>query len=86
MSGNCDEVLRFILPKTEKENFLYYVIDKKRSIINDIAAEMNYDLSYNMDVEGFVSKLQIEYGELYDFMESLYDLIFINDTCCYGII
>ncbi|MGM9970231.1 MAG: metallophosphoesterase [Anaeroplasma sp.] len=79
MAGNCDEVFRFILPKTEKENFLYYAVEKKHSIINDIAAEMNYELSYDMDVDDFISKLQLEYSELYDFMDSLDDIIFIND-------
>ena len=37
MSGNCDEVFRFILPEDAKDNFLYYANIKKHSIINDIA-------------------------------------------------
>ena len=54
MAGNCDEVLRFILPKEDKEKFLYYANIKKRSIINDIAAKENYKLSMDMNVDDFI--------------------------------
>ena len=37
MSGNCDEVLRFIIPKEQEDRFLYYTNIKKHSILNDIA-------------------------------------------------
>ena len=33
MAGNCDEVFRFILPPVEEKKFLYYALDKKKSVI-----------------------------------------------------
>ena len=80
MSGNCDEVLRFIIPKEQEDRFLYYTNIKKHSILNDIAEEMNYKLSNDMNVADFVSKVQKNYSELYEFMDSLDDIIIINDT------
>lgn len=80
MAGNCDEVLRFILPDEAKYKFLYYANVKKHSIINDMAHEMNYKLSMDMDVRDFVSKIYKQYQDLYQFMDSLDDVIFINDS------
>jgi protein phosphatase len=79
MSGNCDEVFRFILPEDAKDNFLYYANIKKHSIINDIAEEQNYKLSMDMDVSDFVNMVQEKYSMFYDFMDSLADVIIIND-------
>ena len=52
---------------------------KKHSIINDIAEEQNYKLSMDMDVADFVNMLQEKYSDLYDFMDSLYDVCIINE-------
>lgn len=79
MAGNCDEVLRFILPRDQRDKFLYYANVKKHSIINDMAQEMNIEVSMNMDVEEFVSKIQVKYKDLYDFVDRLDDVIIIND-------
>ena len=79
MAGNCDEVLRFILPEEQKENFLYYTVVREHSILNDIAYEMNYKLSMDMDVRDFVDKVRVKYKDLYDFMDSLDDVIIINN-------
>lgn len=79
MAGNCDEVLRFIIPEDQKNKFLYYVNKKKKSIINDIADEMNYKISDDMNVSDFVNRVQQQYAQLYEFMDSLDDVIFIND-------
>lgn len=79
MAGNCDEVLRFILPKEDKEKFLYYANIKKRSIINDIAAKENYKLSMDMNVDDFIKMIYKKYHYLYEFIDSLDDVIFIND-------
>lgn len=79
MAGNCDEVLRFILPRDQKDKFLYYANVKKHSIINDMAQEMNFKVSMDMDVEQFISLIQVKYKELYDFVDRLDDVIFIND-------
>lgn len=79
MAGNCDEVFRFILPEDQKDKFLYYANVKGRSIINDIALELNYKLSMEMNVKEFVDLVYENYYELYEFMDSLDDVIFIND-------
>ena len=80
MAGNCDEVFRFILPNDAKDKFLYYTNIKKHSILNDIALEQNYPLSMDMDVSDFVNMVQNKYPEFYEFMDSLADVIFINDS------
>ena len=79
MAGNCDEVLRFILPEEQKDNFLYYTVIREHSILNDIAYEMDYKLSMDMDVRDFVDKVRAKYKDLYNFMESLDDVIIINN-------
>lgn len=79
MAGNCDEVLRFILPPDQKDNFLFYTVVREHSILNDIAYEMGYKLSMDMNVKEFVDLVHDKYKDLYDFMESLDDIIVIND-------
>ena len=79
MSGNCDEVLRFILPDDQRDRFLYQVNIKKHSILNDMAEEMNYPISPNMDVKDYVKKVQEQYSDLYKFMDELIDIVIIND-------
>ena len=79
MSGNCDEVLRFILPKEAHKDFLYYTLVRQRSIINDMALEMRYPLGKDMNVDDFVEKVQEKYQDLYEFMDSLDDVIIINN-------
>ena len=79
MAGNCDEVLRFILPESEKDNFLFYTVVREHSILNDMADEMGYHLSMHMNVKEFVDLVQEKYSDLYEFMDSLDDVIVIND-------
>lgn len=80
LAGNCDEVLRFILPPVDKTNFFRYVFEKPYdSIIDDMAYNMNYKLSYDMDVDDFCKKAYNKYKYLYDFIDTLDDVIFIND-------
>ena len=79
MSGNCDEVLRFILPKEAHKDFLYYTLVRQKSIINDMALEMRYPLGKDMNVDDFVEKVQEKYQDLYEFMDSLDDVIIINN-------
>ncbi len=80
MAGNCDEVFRFILNPEAKDQFLYYTLIKKHSVLNDIADELGYELSADMNVREFVDIIRDKYSEFYDFMESLDDVIFINDS------
>ena len=80
MAGNCDEVLRFILPPIDKKQFLHYALEKKKSIINDFAEEVNFKLSSDMDVDLFVDLLINNHPEYYEFVDSLPDVIFLNDT------
>lgn len=79
LAGNCDEVLRFLLPPVNKEYFLSYALKKKKSIINDIAKELNYTLSYDMNVDDFCSLVYKEYKELFDFIDTLNDIIYLNN-------
>lgn len=80
MAGNCDEVFRFILPPVDKTKFLFYALDKKKSIINDFAEEIGYRLSEDMDIDSFVELFKNTNQKYYDFIDSLPDVIFINDN------
>ena len=79
MAGNCDEIFRFILPPLDKQRFLYYALNRQKSIINDIANEINYPLNREMDIEDFINTIMKKYPEYYDFIDELPDVIFIND-------
>ena len=79
MAGNCDEVFRFILPPVDEKKFLYYALDKKKSVINDFASKIGYSLSSNMNVSSFVDLFIKENQKYYDFIDGLDDVIFIND-------
>ena len=79
MSGNCDEVFRFILPEDQNQKLLKYINEKKRSILTDIAIENNFPISYDMDVNKFKEMIMDKYKEFYDFIDSLDDLIIINN-------
>ena len=37
MAGNCDEVFRTLYSSIDKERFLFYALEKKKSVINDFA-------------------------------------------------
>ena len=50
MSGNCDEVFRFILPKEAHKATLYYVNERKHSILNDILIKEGIELKTEKDV------------------------------------
>lgn len=79
MAGNCDEVLRFILPPVDKEYFLKYALKRGNSIINDMAYLMNYKLNENIDVDDFCTKAYNEFKPYYEFIDTLDDVIFLND-------
>ena len=79
MAGNCDEVFRFIFTDKSREKFIFYTYIKQNSILNDIALELDYEITDDMDVEEFIGLVYDNYREVYDFMESLDDVIFIND-------
>lgn len=79
MAGNCDEVFRFILPPLDQKRFLYYATDLKKSVINDMAYEMNYPISKDMDILDYVAEIEKKYPEYFQFVDQLPDVIFIND-------
>ncbi len=79
LAGNCDEVFRFILPPLDQKRFLYYATDLKKSVINDMAADMNYPISKDMDILDYIKKIEESYPEYFKFIEELPDVIFIND-------
>lgn len=81
LAGNCDEVFRFIIPNDEitKQRTLYYINERKHSILNDIAIEQNFKLGNDMDIDAFKNMVFDKYNDLIEFIDSLYDVIFIND-------
>ena len=80
LAGNCDEVFRFILPPIEeKEKFFYYTITKRKSILNDMANEMNYVINENMDVNDFLYQVHERYYDILNFLDNLDDVVIIND-------
>lgn len=79
MAGNCDEIFRFILPPLDKKRFLFYALNRQRSVINDLAEELNYTLSEQMDIDAFVMMINEKYPEFYEFIDQLSDVLFIND-------
>ena len=80
-TGNCDEVLRMCYPPVlEKNKFLYFIIEKQKSILNDMAYELNIDVNPNMDIDLFMNKSINVYKDIFDFIDNLPDVIFINDS------
>lgn len=80
MAGNCDEVFRFILPPLDKKRFLYYTTELKKSVLNDMAAEMNYSLHKEMDIDDYIQTIEEKYPEYFTFVDELPDVLFINDS------
>ena len=80
LAGNCDELFRFILPPVEEpERFFYYTMRKKKSILNDMAHEMNYIINENMDVDDFMNQIHERYFDIINFLDNLDDVAIIND-------
>lgn len=79
MSGNCDEVFRFILPPLDKERFIYFATELKKSVITDMAKEIGYPLTKDMDIEDYIQTIQKVYPQFFEFVDSLPDVILIND-------
>jgi protein phosphatase len=79
-TGNCDEVLRMCYPPVEdKEKFLYFIIQKQKSILNDMAHELNIDVNEDMDIDNFMHKCIDKYKDIFEFVNGLDDVIFVND-------
>ncbi len=79
LAGNCDEVLRYIIPPVDKDNFLYYAIVKGNSIVNEMANKLNIKLDYDMDVDNVCEKFHKEFIKYYNFIDEFYDVIILND-------
>lgn len=80
-TGNCDEVLRMSFPPVlEKDKFLYFIIEKQRSILNDMAYELGLSIDNDMDIDSFMDKCVNNYKDIFEFVDNLPDVIFINDT------
>ena len=80
MAGNCDEVLRFALPFDQASKVLWYMNRKEISILNDMAEELNMNVTNEDEVHKFVDTIQKKYKDLYDFLDSLDDIIIINNS------
>lgn len=79
LAGNCDQVVKFLTKGLDKEKFFYYALEKRNSILNDIAFETNTLLSRSMDVDSFIDMMHLKYKDIYDFIDSLDDVIFVNN-------
>lgn len=79
MAGNCDEIFRFILPPLDEERFLYYGLELKKSILNDLSYVMNYPITKTMNVLEFVNEVKEKYPQYFDFIDDLPDVIFIQE-------
>lgn len=79
MAGNCDEVFRFIIPEEAEEKMMYYLNIKKHSILNDIAERENIEVNTTMDLNRFKRIIFTKYNYIVEFMDSLIDVIFVND-------
>lgn len=79
LAGNCDEVLRYIIPPVDKENFFSYLAKTKYSIIKEMASILNLDLNKIADVDEVCTLLAEKFKKYYDFVDSFYDLIILNN-------
>ncbi len=79
LSGNCDEVLRFILPPVKKEEFLYYSLVKGHTIINEMAKKMDIKISKETNVDLLCYLFSNEFKKYYDFVDAFYDLVILNE-------
>ena len=79
LSGNCDEVFRFIIPPVEKEKFLYYALEKRHSIINEMAIRLNVNITNETNVDELCTRFYNEFKHYYDFIDTFDDVININD-------
>ncbi len=79
LAGNCDEVLRFITPPLKKEELLYYCLTKGHTIINEMAKKIKLKIDDNIDVLNLSNILEANFKKYYDFIDSFYDLVILND-------
>lgn len=79
LSGNCDEVFRFILPPVDTKMFLYYALEKKHSIINEMAKRLNIKISVDSNVDELCTIFAEEFKDYYKFLDSFDDVIIVND-------
>lgn len=78
--GNCDAVLNFLIPPVDEEVFFQYALRRRHSIINDMAYKLNQPLTRKTDVNKLCNLFRREYKHLYDYVDSLPDIIEINST------
>lgn len=78
ISGNCDNVLRGLIPPVNREIFLKYALKIKHSIINNMASITGDVITYDTDCDLLCSKFLKEFKKYYDYVDSLPDVIIIN--------
>lgn len=79
LSGNCDEVFRYLLPPVDKKKFLYYALEKKHSIINEMARRLKITITKDVDVDQLCLLFCEEFKTYYAFLNSFEHIININD-------
>lgn len=79
LAGNCDEVLRFIIPPVDKQAFLHYSLGKNQTIIQEMARRLGVTIDNNVDVDALCELFYRSFNKYYDFVDQFYDVIIINE-------
>lgn len=79
LSGNCDEVVRSLIPPADKDRVLSYALRRKNSIINEMAEEQNIIITEDMDVDAVCSFFAEKYAFYYSFLDSFLHVVELNE-------
>lgn len=79
LSGNCDDIFRKFIPPVDEELIYNYATKRGNSIINDIVRRMNIVIDKNIVFGDVLPKFMSENPKYFEFLDSLVDLVVIND-------
>ena len=79
LRGNCDEILRSVIMPINELSTLFFVNVKGNSILNEMLDRENIKLTSKSNFEIVFTNLYIKYKKYFDFVDSFYDLILLND-------
>lgn len=79
LRGNCDEILRSVIPPINELSTLFFVNVKGNSILNEMLDRENIKLTSKSNFEIIFTNLYIKYKKYFDFVDSFYDLILLNN-------
>lgn len=76
--GNCDYLLKFMIPPVNTEALINYVLTKK-TILNEFASKLNIRINKNSNLNTVCWYIYRNFKKYYDFVLSLPHIIYIND-------